>query len=84
MDIFGGTYYNSISRCRQGYRLPTVWGAAGVTLAILYMLSGFQALASIVVGLLVIAAVAYITWRMNKSASQAGDSDKNKSKKRGA
>ena len=47
-------------------KLSTIWGAVGVTLAALYMMRGFQALLSITVGLLVIAAVIYVIVRANK------------------
>lgn len=46
-------------------KLTSIWGAVGVTVAILYMLREFQALLNITIGLLVLAAVIFAIVRAN-------------------
>ena len=46
-------------------KLTSIWGAIGVTVAILYMLREFQALLNITIGLLVLAAVIFAIVRAN-------------------
>ena len=47
-------------------KLTSIWGAVGVTVAILYMLREFQALLNITIGLLVLAAVVFVIVRANR------------------
>ena len=47
-------------------KLTSIWGAVGVTVAILYMLREFQALLNIMIGLLVLAAVVFAIVRANR------------------
>lgn len=49
-----------------GKRLIALWGAVGVTFAILFLLSGYTYLLSIAIGLLIIGAVVYAIVRDNK------------------
>ena len=49
-----------------GKRLIALWGAAGVTAAIIFLLSGYTYLLSITIGLLIIGAVVYAIVRDNK------------------
>ena len=46
-------------------KLTSIWGAVGVTVAILYMLREFQALLNITIGLFVLAAVIFAIVRAN-------------------
>lgn len=48
------------------YRVATWWGAAGVTMAVLYMLKGYTSLLTIVIGLAVIGAVVYVIIHSDK------------------
>ncbi len=48
------------------YRVATWWGAAGVTLAVLYMLKGYTSLLTIAIGLIVICAVVYVIIKSDK------------------
>ena len=48
------------------YRVATWWGAAGVTLAVLYMLKGYTSLLTIAIGLIVIGAVVYVIIKSDK------------------
>ncbi len=50
----------------KSHKLSAIWGAVGVTFAILYMLRGYQALMNIVIGLLVIGAVVYVIIRADR------------------
>ena len=49
------------------YRVATWWGAAGVTLAVLYMLKGYTSLLTIAIGLIVIGAVVYVIVKSDKN-----------------
>lgn len=48
------------------YRVATWWGAAGVTMAVLYMLKGYTSLLTIAIGLVVIGAVVYVIIHADK------------------
>lgn len=48
------------------YRLAAIWGAVGVSFAVLYMLRGFTSVLTIIIGLVMIGAVIWVIIRANK------------------
>ncbi len=55
----------------KAQRLSTIWGALGVTVSMLYMLRGFQALLNIAIGLMVISAVVYAIVHADRRSKRA-------------
>ncbi len=48
------------------YRVATIWGAIGVSFAVLYMLRGYTSFLTILIGLAIIAAVIWVITKSNK------------------